>query len=179
VIETTSRLVYATQSGALNESFADCAGVIIKNWYEAPDRDDVSTWDWEIGPGPRADGRPLRDFAAPSRTGHPKHMDEFRALSPGELPNRSNDQGWVHFNSNIHNKAVHNLLIMTKNGERVFRVEDVAVLTYLGMARLAPLATFAQPLQAVVDVGQTYFGGDTGKAEIAAVRKAYQLVGIT
>jgi Zn-dependent metalloprotease len=179
VVETTSQLVYATQSGALNESFADCAGVIIKNWYEAPDRDDVATWDWEIGPGLRADGRPLRDFADPSHTGHPKHMDEFRALSPGELPSRSNDQGWVHFNSNIHNKAVHNLLTMTKNGARVFRVEDVAVLTYLGMARLTPRATFTQALQSVVDVGQTYFGGDLHKAEkIAAIRKAYQLVGI-
>lgn len=180
VIETTSNLVYATQSGALNESFADVAGVIIKNWYEAPDRNDVGTWDWEIGPGLRADGRPLRDFADPARTGHPKHMDGFRRLAPGELPGPSNDQGWVHFNSNIHNKAVHNLLTMTKNGAPVFSVEDVAVLTYLGMARLTPRATFPEALQSVVDVGQTYFGGDVRKAEkIAAIREAYQLVGIT
>jgi Zn-dependent metalloprotease len=180
VIETTSKLVYATQSGALNESFADVAGVIIKNWYEAPDREDVATWDWEIGPGLRADGRPLRDFADPSRTGHPKHMDDFRPLGPGELPGRSNDQGWVHFNSNIHNKAVHNLLTMTKDAGTVFSVEDVAVLTYLGMARLSPRATFPEALQSVVDVGQTYFGGDVRRTEkIAAIRKAYQLVGIS
>lgn len=180
VIETTSNLVYATQSGALNESFADVAGVIIRNWYEAPDRADVATWDWEIGLGLRADGRPLRDFADPSRTGHPKHMDDFRRLNPGELPSRANDQGWVHFNSNIHNKAVHNLLTVTEDGTRVFGVEDVAVLTYLGMARLTPLATFRESLQSVVDVGQTYFGGDVRKAEkIASIRKAYQLVGIT
>jgi bacillolysin len=180
VIETTSKLVYATQSGALNESFADVAGVIIKNWYEAPDRDDVATWDWEIGPGLRADGRPLRDFANPTRTGHPKHMDDFRPLGPGELPGRSNDQGWVHFNSNIHNKAVHNLLTMTNNAAKVFSVEDVAVLTYLGMARLTPRATFPEALQSVVDVGQTYFGGDVHRTEkIAAIRNAYQLVGIT
>jgi bacillolysin len=180
VIETSSKLVYATQSGALNESFADVAGVIIKNWYEAPDRNDVDTWEWDIGPGLRPDGRPLRDFADPSRTGHPKHMDDFRSLAPGELPGRSNDQGWVHFNSNIHNKAVHNLLTLARNGSRVFSVEDVAVLTYLGMARLAPRATFPESLQAIVDVGQTYFGGDVNKADkINAIREAYQLVGIT
>ena len=180
VIETTSNLVYATQSGALNESFADVAGVIINNWYTAPDRHDVDTWDWEIGRGLRSDGRPLRDFADPSRTGHPAHMDDFRPLGPGERPDRFNDQGWVHFNSNIHNKAVHNLLTMKKNGARVFSVEDVAVLTYLGMARLAPLATFADALQAVVDVAQTYFGGDpTKKEKIDAIREAYKLVGIT
>jgi bacillolysin len=180
VIEFTSNLVYATQSGALNESFADSAGVIINNWYTAPDSKDVDTWNWEIGPGLRNDGRPLRDFADPARTGHPKHMDDFRSLRPGERPSPANDQGWVHFNSNIHNKAVHNLLTMTNNGARVFTVEDVAVLTYLGMARLTPLATFSQTLQAVLDVAQTYFGGSPEKADkIAAIREAYELVGIT
>lgn len=180
VIEFTSNLVYATQSGALNESFADIAGVIINNWYTAPDSKDVDTWNWEIGQGLRNDGRPLRDFADPSRTGHPKHMDDFRQLGPGERPSPANDQGWVHFNSNIHNKAVHNLLIMKKNGARVFAVEDVAVLTYLGMARLTPLATFPQALQAVVDVAQTYFGGSPEKNDkIEAIREAYELVGIT
>ena len=180
VIEFTSSLVYATQSGALNESFADIAGVIINNWYTAPDAKDVDTWNWEIGQGLRSDGRPLRDFADPARTGHPKHMDNFRHLGPGERPGPGNDQGWVHFNSNIHNKAVHNLLTMKKNGARVFSVEDVAVLTYLGMARLTPLATFLQALQAVIDVAQTYFGGSPEKNDkIEAIREAYQLVGIT
>ncbi len=180
VIESTSNLVYATQSGALNESFADIAGVIINNWYTAPDPKDVTTWNWEIGAGLRDDGRPLRDFADPSRTGHPKHMDNFRQLRPGERPSGANDQGWVHFNSNIHNKAAHNLLTMTKGEARVFSVQDVAVLTYLGMARLAPLATFSEALQAVVDVAQTYFGGNTDKKDkIEAIREAYKLVGIT
>ncbi|MGH3785136.1 MAG: M4 family metallopeptidase [Pseudonocardiaceae bacterium] len=180
VIESTSNLVYATQSGALNESFADIAGVIISNWYTAPDPKDVGTWNWEIGSGLRDDGRPLRDFADPSRTGHPKHMDNFRHLRPGERPSGANDQGWVHVNSNIHNKAAHNLLTMTKGETRVFSVEDVAVLTYLGMARLVPLATFSEALQAVVDVAQTYFGGDMDKKDkIEAIREAYQRVGIT
>jgi Zn-dependent metalloprotease len=180
VIETTSDLVYQTQSGALNESFADIAGVIINNWYTAPDRHDVGTWTWEIGPGLRPDGRPLRDFADPARLGHPAHMDQFRALKPGEIPSQGNDQGWVHVNSNIHNKAVHHLLTMTQAGDRVFTVEDVAVLTYLGMARLPSRATFADALQGVVDVAETYFGGRLDrKDKVSAVREAYGSVGIT
>jgi len=179
VVESTSGLVYATQSGALNESFADIAGVIINNWYTAPDRADVGTWNWEIGAALRPDGRPLRDFADPHRMGHPAHLKDLRQLSPGEQPGPGNDNGWVHFNSNIHNKAVHNLLTMTGGGARVFTVEDVAVLTYLGMARLTPLATFSAALQAVVDVAATYFGGSTERdAKIAAIREAYRLVGI-
>ncbi|MGY1960784.1 M4 family metallopeptidase [Nocardia gipuzkoensis] len=180
VIESTSNLVYATQSGALNESFADIAGVIINNWYTAPKRDDVGTWNWEIGAGLRGDGRPLRDFADPTRPGHPKHMDQFRALGPGERPGSTNDQGWVHINSNIHNKAVHNVLTMSKNSERVFSVQDVAVLTYLAMARLTARATFAEALQSMVDVAQTYFGGDPDrKDKIDAIRESYRLVGIS
>jgi Zn-dependent metalloprotease len=180
VIETTSNLKYVTQSGALNESFADIAGVIINNWYTAPASKDVSTWKWEIGPGLRADGRPLRDFSNPARLGHPDHMNKFKRLQPGELPSNRNDQGWVHFNSNIHNKAVHNLLTSSRNGQRVFTVEDVALLTYLGMTRLAPLATFTDALQAIVDVAQTYFGGDPNKKiKIDAIRDAYGQVGIS
>jgi bacillolysin len=180
VIESTSNLVYATQSGALNESFADIAGVIINNWYTAPARHDVTTWNWEIGAGLRSDGRPLRDFSNPSRLGHPQHMDQFRRLRPGERPGPANDNGWVHVNSNIHNKAVHNLLAMSGDGGRVFTVEDVAVLTYLGMARLAPLATFLETLQSVLDVARTYFGGQPDKeAKLTAIRDAYGLVGIT
>ncbi len=180
VIESTSNLVYATQSGALNESFADIAGVIINNWYTASDRHDVATWNWEIGAGLRSDGRPLRDFSDPSRTGHPDHMNQFRRLRPGERPGPSNDNGWVHVNSNIHNKAVHNLLTMSGGTGRAFAVEDVAVLTYLGMARLAPLATFTETLQSVLDVARTYFGGQPDReAKLTAIREAYGMVGIT
>ena len=86
----------------------------------------------------------------------------------------------MHVNSNIHNKAAHNLLTMKRGGTRVFSVQDVAVLAYLGMARLTPLATFSEALQAVVDVAQTYFGGNTDKKDtIDAIREAYKLVGIT
>jgi bacillolysin len=181
VIETTSNLVYATQSGALNESFADVAGILINNWYTADDREDVSTWSWKIGDGLRPDGRPLRNFANPGSLGHPAHMKDFRQLAPGQLPNPdTNDNGWVHFNSNIANKAVHNLLTIEVDGARVFTVEDVAVLTYLGMSRLSPRATFADALQGIVDVAMTYFGGGPDRdAKVASIREAYRLVGIS
>lgn len=180
VIASTSGLVYATESGALNESYADVAGIIINNWYTAPDPNDVATWDWELGSDLRTNGDPLRDFSNPARLGYPAHMNGFMRLQPGVPPHPSNDHGFVHFNSNIHNKAVHNLLTIANNGARVFSVQDVAVLTYLGMARLTPLATFSEALQSTIDVAQTYFGGSVDKtAKIAAIRQAYQLVGIT
>jgi neutral peptidase B len=107
-------------------------------------------------------------------------MDAFRPLQPGERPSNRNDQGWVHFNSSIPNKAAHNLLTITRNGQRVFTVEDVALLTYLAMTRLTPLATFTDTLQAVVDVARTFFGGDPDKkVKTDAIRDAYGRVGIS
>jgi Zn-dependent metalloprotease len=179
VVETTSGLVYATQSGALNESFADIAGVIIGNWYTAPVRSDVATWTWEIGAGLRSGGGPLRDFADPNRFGHPAHMADFRHLRDGESPHPGNDGGWVHFNSSIHSKAVHNLLTLSDGTSTMFSVDDVAVLTYLAMARLTPMATFADALQAMVDVAWTYYLGSAERdARIDAIREAYRRVGI-
>ena len=85
----------------------------------------------------------------------------------------------MHFNSNIHNKAVHNLLTLKRNGARVLTVVEVAVLTYVGMARLSRLATFRDARQSVLDVAQTLFGGDPNKQDkLDTIRQAYDLVGI-
>ena len=59
-------------------------------------------------------------------------------------------------------------------------MQDVAVVTYPGRARLTQLAAFSQALQAVVDVALAYFGGDADKeGKVEAIREAYRLVGIT
>ncbi len=172
VVEFTSGLVYKNQSGALNESFADIFGIVIKNWYLAPDRENVDTWNWELGTGLGARGLPLRDLSNPPRTGHPQHMNEFVHTTA--------DQGGVHTNSSIHNKAAYHLLTLaSRESTRVFSVQDAAVLLYLGMARLAPLADFSDALQAVVHVAETFYGGAADRKEkVAAVRQAYGLVGI-
>jgi Zn-dependent metalloprotease len=47
VTEYTSNLIYRNQSGALNESFSDIFGVIIKNWYFR-DQNSVANWDWDL-----------------------------------------------------------------------------------------------------------------------------------
>jgi Zn-dependent metalloprotease len=175
VTEFSSNLVYRDQSGALNESFSDILGIIIKNWWEAPDRDDVGTWDWELGPGLSGNG-PLRDLSDPGRTGDPDHMDAYDH-DPMDL-----DHGGVHSNSNIHNKCAYLLLTATdQDGGREFSVQDAAVLFYLTLARLAPTASFADSLQAMVDVAMTMYSGDGADRDrkVQAIRNAFQSVGIT
>jgi bacillolysin len=173
VIEHSSRLVYRDEAGALDESFCDIFGVIVKNWYEAPDRHDVATWSWEIAPGFRTGGKPLRDLQDPTRTGHPDHYANRYSGTA--------DYGGVHTNSNIHNRAAYNVLTATDdNGARTFSVEDAAVLFYSCMVRLSPQARFTEALRVLTDVTKTYFAGDPDVRDrnLAAIRAAYGAVGI-
>ncbi|MEV5342552.1 M4 family metallopeptidase [Streptomyces sp. NPDC052676] len=173
VIENSGNLVYEDQSGALNESLADTMGVIIANWYQAPDRSDVRTWNWEIGAGLGGRGRPLRDMSDPTRTGDPAHMRDYL--------HTEEDNGGVHTNSNIHNKAMHHLLTsVDEAGNPVLRVEEWALLIYLALVRLMQTSDFADMRQALRDVTQTYLAGSEAArtATLAAVDDAYRRVGI-
>ena len=173
VTETSSNLVYRDQSGALNESFSDVMGTIIVNWWKAPVRDDVATWDWRIGEGLGAGGGPLRDFADPASVGDPAHMDDY-------VHTRS-DSGGVHTNSNIHNKAIHNLLTAAReDGSRVLSVSEAALLTYLTLVQLTKQATFTDALEKMCDIAKVFFSADQDRCDevVAAVTRAYGDVGI-
>jgi Zn-dependent metalloprotease len=173
VIDYTSNLVYRFQSGALNESFSDIFGVIIHNWVRHGADSDVDSWTWEIGAGWNRDGRPLRDLSNPRRTGGPDHMDDYLLTW--------RDSGGVHTNSNIHNKAAYNVLTATDDaGNRVFSPREVAVLYYLTLVRLTPLATFKRVVETMTDVARTFYAGDEAgqQRKIAALHKAYGDVGI-
>ncbi|MCX7568792.1 M4 family metallopeptidase [Tumebacillus sp. DT12] len=91
VTEYTSGLVYQNQSGALNESWSDAMAAVM-------DSDD-----WLIGedvytPGKAGDA--LRSMSNPSAYGDPEHMNQF--------VNTTSDNGGVHTNSGIPNKAFYN-----------------------------------------------------------------------
>jgi bacillolysin len=175
ITEFTANLAYLRQSGALNESFSDIFGVIIKNWDRTqPDTGgDVATWNWEIGPGLGANGLPLRDMKDPTRTGDPDNMNTYL--------NTAADNGGVHTNSNIHNKAAHNFLAARNaGGGTVFTPQEVAILYYLTLSRLDKLATFKQTLNTLLNVAGTYYAGDAHRQDkLNAISAAYAAVGIT
>lgn len=166
ITQYTADLVYKDQSGALNESFSDIFGIIVKNWSH-PDGGDVGSWDWQLGRGLGAGGGALRDLSDPASTGDPAHMDDY-VQTPF-------DEGGVHTNSNIHNKAAHNVLT---SGE--FTPREVSYLYYLALTRLGRMDGFDAALEALVAVAMTYYGGDPVErdAKVAALRRAYAEVGI-
>ncbi|MCB0526914.1 MAG: M4 family metallopeptidase [Saprospiraceae bacterium] len=106
VVEKTANLVYQSESGALNESFADIFGAMI-------DRDD-----WQIGedvmqPGTNAALRSLQDphngVSSNSPWWQPKHVNEQY--------NGSQDNGGVHINSGIPNHAFYLFAIQASVGK--------------------------------------------------------------
>lgn len=174
VIEHTADLIYKGESGALNESIADIFGIIIANWYEQGETSDPGTWRWEFGVGLGEPGLPIRDLSDPRRTRDPDHMKDY-------LRTRA-DEGGVHSNSNIHNKAAYHLITAVDGaGARVFTPREAAVLYYLTLQRLPQRAGFVRTLRGLCDVATTYYAGDAAQRErkLAAIEGAYARVGVT
>jgi len=173
ITEFTADLVYMKQSGALNESFSDIFGVIIKNWdWTHDDGGNTSGWNWEIGAGLGGNVLPLRDMSDPSRTGDPDHMDHYS--------NQRFDNYGVHTNSNIHNKAAYNVMTATRpDGTPMFTPRQCAVIYYLTLSRLDKLASFSQTLATLLNVAGVYFlAAPDRQQKLDAIRKAYSDVGI-
>lgn len=119
VVQYTSPLDYTFQSGALNESLADVFGIMVKQWAEKPGSPQTACQsNWLIGEGIWAagiNGRALRDMRYPGtaydddRIGtdpQPSHWRDFKKLDI------SQDNGGVHINSGIPNRAFYNAATM-------------------------------------------------------------------
>lgn len=87
VIENTANLNYQGQSGAINESMADVFGVLI-------DRQDG---DFEVGEDVMKTGAFLRSLSDPNKGDQPATMSQYYS--------GSEDNGGVHINSGIPNRA--------------------------------------------------------------------------
>ena len=108
VTQFTSGLNYQDQSGALNESVSDVFGVLVKQRLLGQSADQA---DWLIGAdllGPDVKGVAIRSMAAPGtayddprlgRDPQPGHMRDY--------VDTQDDNGGVHINSGIPNKAFH------------------------------------------------------------------------
>ena len=173
VIETEAALAYQDQPGALNESFADVLGVLVKQWKL---RQTVGDASWLVGEGllaPPVRGVALRSLRAPGtayddpRLGkdpQPAHMRDYQR---GE-----EDNGGVHVNSGIPNHAFYRAA-MAFGGcawERAGRIWYHAL-----CHALSRKSDFAAAAQGTAVSARTLFGA---AAEVV-VRDAWKAVGVT
>ncbi len=176
VTEATAGLEYHDQPGALNESISDVFGSLVKQRAQVPPQT-ADQADWLIGAGlftPQVNGVALRSMRAPGtayddpvlgRDPQPGHMRDY--------VNTPADNGGVHINSGIPNRAFY-LLAVALGG---FAWERAGRIWYdtLRDARLTTTASFQEFADLTVDVAARLFGA----AERQAVVDAWQQVGIT
>ena len=179
VTQNTADLQYHTQSGALNESFSDVFGSLVKQYVKKQTADKA---DWLIGEGILAagvHGEALRSMKAPgtayddSKLGgkdpQPAHMDDYKELPDDE----AGDNGGVHINSGIPNHAFY--LLATELGGYAW--EDAGHIWYDTLKQLWPTAQFQDCANVASQVAGQAFGG--GSKQQQAVRSAWSEVGIT
>lgn len=176
VTEHTSRLEYAFQPGALNESYSDIFGTIIAN----AGVEDPRTWDWLLGERLLPGDRPFRDLSDPARFGQPAHMDDFQVLPDTQ----EGDWGGVHINSGIHNLAAFNLLTATHDdGTLIMPPSEVAGAFYLALTqRLSRTSQFSDSRRAVVASARTLLRRQAAvdqDRKVQAIEDAFDAVGIS
>ena len=175
VTDSTSRLEYRAQSGALNESYSDIFGTIIANLVNT----DPRTWDWLFGEKLFPNREALRDMADPTRFDQPAHMDDYR-----DLPvTQRGDWGGVHTNSGIPNKAAHVLLTTEDpDGELTLTPHEVAAVYYIALTqRLSRTSQFVDARRATIASARSFFRNrpqEERERKVAAVGAAFDAVGI-
>ncbi|MGH3762748.1 M4 family metallopeptidase [Actinophytocola sp.] len=175
VVQFTAGLRYSKQSGALNESFADALGSVVRQWAAG---ETASAADWLVGEGilgSEMKGVALRSMKEPGTAfegdRQPAHMRDYVDLPDDNNPR--NDHGGVHINSGIPNKAFY--LAATRLGGHSW--DKASPIWYDALAkRLRPNSNFTEAADATIaSAGALYgVGQDTEKA----VRSAWEEVGV-
>jgi len=174
VTQHEANLIYQGEPGALNESFSDVFGSLVK---QRKLRQAAPKADWLIGQGlflPGVHGVALRSMKAPGtayddpRLGkdpQPAHMRDYVRTDE--------DNGGVHINSGIPNHAFY-LAAVALGG---FAWNKAGKIWYLALRdRLRPTARFKDAAQATVQVAVELYGDKSTEAE--AVRGAWKEVGV-
>jgi len=108
VTQFTANLTYQGQSGALNESISDVFGSCLKQRLLGQTADQA---DWLIGEGiflPPVQGRALRSMAEPGTAyDDPALGKDPQVATMADYVDTQDDNGGVHTNSGIPNKAFH------------------------------------------------------------------------
>ncbi|MFT5089551.1 MAG: bacillolysin [Candidatus Latescibacterota bacterium] len=175
-----SNLIYQNESGALNESISDIFGALI------------DATNWQIGEDiytPGTPGDALRYLDTPAIAGQqPDHMDQFvtpnasgSALDQACASAQNQDNGCVHINSGIPNKAAYlmaaggvhgGITVAALAGART----DMGKIWYLAQTTyLTSSSDFLAAKQATEDAATALFGAG---AKVTTVTNAWKAVGV-
>ncbi len=172
VTEFTAGLAYSKQSGALNESFSDVFGILVKQYSRHQTAADS---DWLIGEGTLVPslGKALRSMINPGTANsgdrQPGTMAGYVDLPDNNDPR--NDNGGVHINSGIPNHAF--ALAATALGGNAWETAGHIWYTVL-TTQLAANAQFIDAANATVSTAGKLYDSTVQDA----VHNAWQQVGV-
>jgi hypothetical protein len=170
---------YYGQAGALLQSFADVFTALIKQKRAGIPEDEY----WLIAPGagawlagqdiketkPRV---PLRSMKAPGMAfrNHPVLGNDPQPAHFRDLYTGKEDNGGVHINSGIPNKAFYETAI-------AIGLDKAGEIWYQTLSKLQPQSNFYQVALAAIEVAGMQYGQNS--QEQTAVKKAWEIVGVT
>jgi Zn-dependent metalloprotease len=173
VTEATAGLEYQDQSGALNESISDVFGSLVKQRFLNQTADQA---DWLIGAGlwtSNVNGVALRSMKAPGTAyDDPVIGKDPQPDNMSGYVNTTGDNGGVHINSGIPNKAFY-LLATAIGGYAWEKAGNIWYKTLLD-SRFTTTATFQDFANLTADNANTLYGADIK----ALVVQAWHDVGI-
>ena len=173
VTQFTAGLAYRNQAGALNESMSDVFGVLVEQYFK---KQSASEANWLIGEGlftNHVQGVALRSMKAPGtaydddvlgKDPQPDSMDTYVRTSA--------DNGGVHINSGIPNKAFY--VVASELGGNAWEAPAQIWYGTLTSGTLPPACTFGKFARTTLATAEELFGA--GSAEHDAVRKAWDTV---
>lgn len=168
VVQETANLVYQDEPGALNESFADVFGVLV-------DRDDFGLGEDIIPNNNIFPTGLLRDVSNPNNGfpagSNPLQTNGYQPANVSQQFLGREDNGGVHINSGIPNKAFHNFATSTSKAiaEQVY---------YRALSQyLTRSSKFIDCRIAVIQAASDLHGANS--SQVTAARAAFDAVGIT
>ena len=171
VVENTANLDYNGQSGAINESMADCFGAMVERKTGA----DL----WRLGEDVMKGGfyptGALRDLSNPNNGGKNLNDDGFQPANMTQYYTGSQDNYGVHINSGIPNNAFYRFA--TASGMSKEKAEMVyyrALTIYLTRT-----SKFLDLRRAVIQSATDLKSRGITDSDITAARAAFEAVGIT
>jgi bacillolysin len=128
IVQNTANLLYEYQSGALNETYADWSGFMAENYFEG------NNGDWTIGEDVSAvSGKCLRSLENPASDVvsmvQAKTMNEFKDVDI------TNDNGGVHYNSGITNRAFFLIAKEIGDGDEALGRERMGQVMYRALTK--------------------------------------------
>ncbi|MCC7377930.1 MAG: M4 family metallopeptidase [Chitinophagaceae bacterium] len=170
VIDYEANLTYKNQSGALNESFADVFGILVKQWAN---KTSARKSNWLIGDKILLGKKyALRSMKAPGTAykNHPELGDDPQPAVMSNYIKMTDDDGGVHYNSGIPNHAFY-VAAYEMAGNAWEKAGAIWYAALTDKKALKKSATFKDARKATIAKAKSLFGA--GSKEVKAVTKGW------